>query len=475
MGKELNILYYVAVSELNNSASQRFLKEFASTDSVLLYEFLEPCEFKLPNKIINVINSYDLRKRLFRSIEGYYESEPVDTEILLKMSPFESQIYKMMDNYFPPQNHFDERQRIYYNALRLLNGIIDKHQIQVFVMMGVPHQNFDFIIYCLCKVKNIPTCMMYRLPITGYSYYFFDLEDHCINFCRVNDKNVLRKEFQESYNKYTDPTKEVKLYYMNQHGLQYTIKHCIERIKFARTREDLWCNIWIYLTLRRKRSRAVRFRNRLSRKPDYSKKYLYVGLQFQPEGTTSPLAGVFVNQYLIIQMLSYYVSEDILIYVKEHPNQRLGGEINYDFYKEISELRNVVIIDNDTSSSELENNCLAVVTCTGTMAYEAMYKRKPLLLFGYSVYNGIPGAFTIKNNEDCRNALSEIEKGIEITDQDILEFVKHLDSIGYQAEFALGLKQHMFNKGITLQANNDNLFKMMRDMIFQVKERFHLE
>jgi hypothetical protein len=136
-------------------------------------------------------------------------------------------------------------------------------------------------------------------------------------------------------------------------------------------------------------------------------KYIYVPLHFQPEMSTTPLAGVFTDQIPVIQLLSSVMPDDIKIVVKEHPAQKSDAR-SYNFYKIISTLPNVIFVNDDEDTHSLIRNSIAVATCTGTAGWEALFKLKPILVFGSFVYEIAPGAYKISSKEDCVKAINSI-------------------------------------------------------------------
>ncbi len=99
--------------------------------------------------------------------------------------------------------------------------------------------------------------------------------------------------------------------------------------------------------------------------PNLSEKYIYVALHYQPECTTSTMAGAFVDQLLIVQMIANVLPEDIYLYVKEHPCQTLHGR-DINFYNDLLAIPQVRLIPRAYNSFRLLENCLAVATATGT-------------------------------------------------------------------------------------------------------------
>lgn len=463
-----NILMHVSITGLINKAVEEFVRSHKDDHFVLIYEMLEDCEFHpdIEGKE-RMLLTKNMRAHDFRTFEGFFESEPVDRTILEKMSRYEGAIYKMMDTYFPPLGSFDERQRIYFDALRFFHGLLKKYKIELYIAFGVPHQIYDYVLYCLCKCLGIKTYLIYRQPIRGYIYYFNDLDEHGVNFGKKSITS-LPEDFEKSYNAYTQSKDGVKLYYMPGKSLKARMKVLSDKIKMFFRYDNAIGNLGIAYKLKKRKKQIDRLIRKLECKsPDLECKFLFVGLHYQPEGTTSPMAGVYVNQQLIIEMLSYCVPDDVLIYVKEHPNQNLRGEKNLTFFSQISKLRNVKIVPTGFSSNLLTRKCLAVVTCTGTVAYEAAYLGKPTLLFGSYLYNYLPCCLTVNSVEDCKKAIADIiSKRYCFDEKAMRSFLQQLSGIAYHAEFALSAKDFMTANGVSLDHNNHTV-KTMLDDIYQ--------
>src|SRR5581483_10317694 len=86
---------------------------------------------------------------------------------------------------------------------------------------------------------------------------------------------------------------------------------------------------WARRFFRRTRARQWRdtlaFYDAHAREPDLAQRYVYVALQMQPERSTSPMAGAYTDQLLMVQMIAALLPPDVRLYVKEHPNQGPKG------------------------------------------------------------------------------------------------------------------------------------------------------
>jgi len=153
----------------------------------------------------------------------------------------------------------------------------------------------------------------------------------------------------------------------------------------------------------------------LSEIPDLKSDYIYYPLHYQPEQTTSPEAGQYVHQSLIVNILSHGIGDDQLIYVKEHPaqfNWATFGELgrSKQFYDDLIELDNVKLVPVDYNHSKLLKNCHIVATATGTIGWEALLVNKFALIFGDPWYKKFNNAFKINTLHDLKSALDEISE-----------------------------------------------------------------
>lgn len=130
-------------------------------------------------------------------------------------------------------------------------------------------------------------------------------------------------------------------------------------------------------------------------KADYTKKYIYYPLHYQPEASTLVCAEKYEKQLFYIDSWAKSLPADTLLYVKEH--YTFLGHRSLDFYKELKKYPNVVLIDPWESSRELIKHSVAVTTLTGTAGWEAMLLRKPVFLGGRIFYENAPGIMKVED------------------------------------------------------------------------------
>ena len=100
------------------------------------------------------------------------------------------------------------------------------------------------------------------------------------------------------------------------------------------------CKYFSYF-FRKKLSRKTKFIKKLYKDLEYhhnfNDEYIYFAAPYQPEVYSNLVAGIYEDIFIIIDMLSYSMPDDWLIYYKEHPNtfkedDKGALERNADFY-----------------------------------------------------------------------------------------------------------------------------------------------
>jgi len=164
-------------------------------------------------------------------------------------------------------------------------------------------------------------------------------------------------------------------------------------------------------------------------------------LHYQPECATAPLGTVFVDQILMIKILAAVIPDDWVVYVKEHPYQWLMQGINYTnsrypgYFEKIAKIKKVKLIPIEIETTELIKKSQVVATITGTVGWESVVRKKPVLMFGYPWYRDAPGIFKVNNVSSCQTALDKINSGLTIKEQDIINYLISFGNISVHTSF----------------------------------------
>ena len=401
---------------------------------------------------------------------------------------------------------YADRKLFFYKQLRYWDYILKKEKINLFISDNIPHDGFDYIIYIICKYRNIRTIMFHELPTRPHRhvsmYITESIEKVGLNiyekFCeyknnnkkfsgrlstRINNYYLDMQKSSSELKQFTLKKKEYNFYREwnnfikdNFNNFKNNIYNKLENDKKYNT--NLATRVYTVTFFQIKK--IIPFLKRITifilnktniYSSDYNyylslcephidlkKDYIYLALQYQPELSTSPLAEEFVNQILIVDMISNALPKNTFLYVKEHP--RISFNRNRKFYKKIITYKNVILCKAEISTYDLIDNSKAVAGASGSVGWEAFLRSKPVLMFGYRFFQYAPNVFRIFNKDQCLQAVNKIiSKSYSIEKEDILLYLEALDQFifeGYNSRTKEKLTK------ITIDDNVDNYMQALK-------------
>lgn len=399
------------------------------------------------------------------------EFDPPGEELINKMHRVESIILTMMNKHFEGKC-VDERKNFYYNMLQYWYGVLNKFKFEVIIYWQPPHHAYNYLIFELARILKIKTIIFSNTLIAGRILWENNiwegsralLEEIAAN----KDKKFSPKDLSEDLQLYlkfcfNDATTVHHKTIMKRGSLKnkiiLKIKILVKSIKNFTVLKRLYQ--YLYKVLGNNIQKEYHYYSKVQ--PDLTKKYIYVALNSQPECSTSPLGGIFVNQILMVKTLASAIPKDWLIYVKEHWVQWLLFGLNYTdyrypgYYKQIFQIKNVKLIPINSDSYSLIEKSQAVATVSGTSGWEAVLRKKPALIFGYPWYKDSPGIFMVNDSKSCRLAIKKIINGYRPHYDEIINYLKcieHASVHGYIDEKAQKnlkiTKQNCINNILTI-------------------------
>ena len=149
--------------------------------------------------------------------------------------------------------------------------------------------------------------------------------------------------------------------------------------------------------------------------------HLVIFLQCQPEKSTAPLAGQYVNQLFAISCIRNWCPSEINILVKEHPSQfkswqalEKGRKLGY--YRTIKDL-GCYIIDHKLDNHELLTNAKGIISVSGSIVFEAWVLGYRSAYLGFPWYKTIDDIKKLENSDDLRSWLSKDEDELNLSPQ----------------------------------------------------------
>jgi len=119
--------------------------------------------------------------------------------------------------------------------------------------------------------------------------------------------------------------------------------------------------------------------------------YFLFPLHKQPESSIDVLGDFYSNQSVLIENIVRSLPASHCLYVKEHSNAI--GDRGQRFYSSVKRLPKVKLIDPAADSYALLDGATAVLTVSGTMAYEAALVGKPAVTFARMFFNALPSVY----------------------------------------------------------------------------------
>lgn len=382
---------------------------------------------------------------------------PPDAALIARLFECESTVLTMMNKRFE-RMPTSERKHLYYSELGYWHGVLTMYRPDVIVFPCAPHTVYDYILYALAKDRSIRT-IFFELTAVG-------ARSLCMNDFVIGALS-LRSALAQSRGttaREDELPSDIRRYYAWQtdrqraHTPQYLEDQFRARrglrslgVRFRSVGKTLFSHkdpaallkVLTHVPRRYMDNMRTEYA-RVARRPDLTRPFVFAPLGYQPERTTSPQGGVFVDQLLMVEMLAASVPAGWSILVKEHPAEWLHRGPDFfsyryrGYYQQCASLRQVSVIPIDSDTEELILRAAAVAAVTSTAGFEAIVRGKPALLFGYPWYQHAPGLLRVSDAKTAAAAFAKIASGFAPSREDLLAY---LDCFG-RASFIGSCEPH---------------------------------
>ena len=400
--------------------------------------------------------------------------ESWDPDSIAALAKWEMIFLVMMDKWYP---HWPVTKRydFYYELLRYWGGLLDQLMPDAVIFNGPPHHMYNLVLYMLAKERGIKTVLF---DVT----FRMDRAQALKDFTKGNDvlARAARDGFpgpsielgdlphyaQEYYREVTGSSKPSP-----QHFTAFNKEHVWFRVAMRRLK-GLYPFLKDGSIFERAISRMMK-KMRLNSKDEYlrlqqpadlSIPFVYFPLHYQPECTTSPQGGIFVDQIHLIRMLATALPQGWEIFVKEHPAQwpaHLGDftpQRYHDFYVDIASIPGVRLVPVATNTFKLADRAQATATVSGTAAWESVLRGKCAIISGYPWFMHAPGLLRVADVGSCRQAFTTIQSGTIPDRQEIFKYFALMDSVSFPSHLdVMAYTVRAYPPGVESQAMLDVL------------------
>jgi hypothetical protein len=359
--------------------------------------------------------------------ESFYDCKHVALNMMDRIDPLNNLVY-------------EKRLKLFRYLLSFWINYLKKHVIDLVVFKTSPHEIVDYILFEVAKRYNVHTVVF----INGYyNGIFFVSDDYRQKYRLINYKNpsfagippfikdrtrLISSSYEDAepiYKKIrrANSVKSRKAVYF----LPIVVKFLYTSFRFDFDVYRKYQDIDKYVRnkiIRIEYALSKKIYSKLSQKFERPSRYFYFALNYQPENTTSPLGGYFVDQYMAVALLSKFIPSDCCLLVKEHPSQYLGDSYahvsrNPNYYEPFRSLQNVRFVPFDADHFELVDNAIGTATVNGSLGWESVVRGKPTIVFGEAWYQTSPGTFRVFDSDTCEAAVTKILEGFSV-DQKIV-------------------------------------------------------
>lgn len=361
---------------------------------------------------------------------------------------FEGEALRMMDRLVlrrgrhPYGISFDDRRAMFFEHCSFWYSYLIERRVNHILFIDVPHEPSAFVLYSLACQLQLKTLILFheksglaqrdgrirrlgteREPSSLDTHRFFAASS-IVNIAGRKLRNVPRVD-AETHNELAMPSSLLlpRTYSDGQ----------VADVAVARQRKSLLAS-WIETQRRRLKyglhltvantlarvyqRRWMKFLVRHGTVPGPSEEFALYYLAYQPEASTSPRAGVFVEQFIGVQLAAHALKGRLPLYVREHPDQfsrrrsRQGSLV-----AALAKREGFRLLKPGLSSDWCLERAALIIGPPGSMGIAAWRRGIPLIQLGASVLTSAPGVMDESYLIDLRDGKAEFPPKLPLADE----------------------------------------------------------
>ena len=284
------------------------------------------------------------------------------------------------------------------NSISFFVDILEKFKPKLVLMQQAGENISNLLLYRIAKKMKIKILM----PIPVHTHNTIIISDN-IGSREISDEfKKLMKDFTNESKIYDEEfikksnlieTVNVQLKFNSNTTFSQKINHYIKRL--SHNPEPIYKNIgktklkmikYKYQNHFEIKKRK-QFLDNKSIKSIEDKKFVYYPLQSEPEAKVLTESPFYSNQIALIENIARSIPIDLVLYVKEHPIQKTKLWRTIEDYNKILALPNVKLVHPSVNSQELISKSQGVIVINGSVGFEGLFYKKPIILFGDEYYD----------------------------------------------------------------------------------------
>ena len=313
---------------------------------------------------------------------------------------------------------YDEILSILYNECKIFDSILNEVNPD-FLLIKFTDSHQSHLLHQMCKSKQIRTLMLGPTRFGGrfviYDEYEIidDLEQKNVSSIKQRTESEL-KEYLENYDvlktlkPFVNVTKQSLITKIGKylHNLRILDDPTVTdyyahygKTKLRTIKQFIFFKRWY---------RKNFIEKNLKKNIDIKTPFVYYPLHVEPERQLLLVAPFHTNQLEIITNIAKSLPVGFKLYVKEHGMMAINGWRPIQYYEQIMDLPNVEIIHPSLDSKTLLESCSLVVTINGTTGLEAIFHKKPVIVFSNTSYSTISSVCKIDKIEELPQTIKSL-------------------------------------------------------------------
>lgn len=318
-------------------------------------------------------------------------------------------------------NHTAKVEVMVANAVYMLS----ETEASILVMASVPHSIYTWVLYQVAKAFGLPTYIVESTPLLWRSWVYDGVDARKVvrlPAYGAKARDELSREarrFVESQSAASGNAgggagvsgERINLdIYANAYGGQWWSWREEFRSWFPIRRD-----VMLRVTSTFQKRALLRSYQSLSCSRLPSKPFIVFFLHYQPERSSLPAGGQYVQQWVAVRHLSERLPSGWTLVVREHPTTwwrpLAPGVRAPDFFRSLAQLKNVILGSMNMGTYDLIDAAEAVATLTGKVGMQAICRGKPVLAFGEADYLDFPGCLRVSSLEELDAGLRLLVSG----------------------------------------------------------------
>jgi len=186
-------------------------------------------------------------------------------------------------------------------------------------------------------------------------------------------------------------------------------------------------------------------------------KFLYFPLQTEPEATVLTYQPFYSNQIALVENIARSIPIGLTLYVKEHPIQITKGLRPIEDYKKIISMPNVKLVHTSVASQNLISNSQGVLAISASTGFEALFYKKPIIIFGDEHYEDLSMVTKIKTLTELPDKINHALNNFKFNNKELNALMRAYDEQSITVPYSSMLKDGLVLSSMQRHTNDFNL------------------